>query len=98
MSIGPRVASVRLWPNCTTHMWSKVIYKPISLTTGGYEMPATKSPGRTSIARTRLSVAEHKALVAAAELAGLTPSQWLRMVIRQEAMARLHAAGKSSGL
>lgn len=61
-------------------------------------MPATKPPARPKMARTRLSAAEHKAMAAAAEHAGLTPSQWLRMVIRQEAMTRLHAAGKSSGL
>jgi hypothetical protein len=61
-------------------------------------MPATKPPARPTITRTRLSVAERKALIAAAELAGLNPSQWLRMIIRQEAMARLHAVGRDSGL
>jgi hypothetical protein len=61
-------------------------------------MPATKSPARPKIARTRLSVAEHKALVAAAEHAGLTASSWLRMIVRLQATAQLATAGKSSGL
>jgi uncharacterized protein (DUF1778 family) len=61
-------------------------------------MPTTKAPGRTQAARIRLTEAEHKAMKAAADLAGLTLSAWLRMVARQEAMGRLHAVGRQSGL